>query len=102
MWKFIDSSKANKFKNLMDISKTLWKFIFIVYKSHWNALYIDNNTTLKNKVKSQFSSWVMNNPVSNKDKDIVKSTFVSFIPLPILAFKFFRKIKKLGLKKFYT
>jgi len=53
----------------------------------------------------------MNNPVSNKGKDIVKPTFVSSISLLILAktpkkvkeiSKFFRKIKKLGLKKFYT
>jgi len=53
----------------------------------------------------------MNNLVSNKGKDVAKPTFVSSIPFPISAktlkkvkeiFKFFRKIKKLSLKKFYT
>ena len=117
MWKFIagksiDNSKANNFKNLMGMGKALWKFISMVYELHWDALYMDNNNmTLRNKVKSQFSPQVMNNPVPNKGKDIAKPTFVSSIPLPILAkipkevkeiSKFFKKIEKPGLKKSYT
>jgi len=53
----------------------------------------------------------MNNLVPNKDKDVVKPTFVSFISLLISAkmpkevkeiSKFFKKIKKHSLKKSYT
>jgi len=86
------------------MGKALWKFISMVYESHWDALYVDNNNmTLRNKVKSQFSPRVMNNPVPNKGKDVAKPTFVSSIPPPILAkmlkevkeiSKFFKKIEK--------
>ena len=54
--KSINSSKANDFKDLMGMGKALWEFISMVYKSHWDALYVNNNNmTLRNKVKSQFS-----------------------------------------------
>jgi len=40
----------------MGMGKALWEFISIVHESHWDALYVDNNNmTLRNKVKSQFS-----------------------------------------------
>ena len=50
-------------------------------------MYADNNnTTLRNKVKSKFSSQARNiQTLSNKGKDVVKPTFVSAILSPILA-----------------
>ena len=91
MWKYIasksiDSNKANDIKDLMGMGKAIWKFISTVYKSHWDMLYVDNNNmTLWNKVKSKFASQVKYPQALNKDKDIAKPTFVSFIPSPILA-----------------
>jgi len=40
----------------MGMDKALWEFISMVYESYWDVLYVDNNNmTLRNKVKLQFS-----------------------------------------------
>ena len=84
----------------------------MVYKSHWDVLYVNNNnTTLRNKVKSKFASQVKYSQALNKGKDIAKPTFVSFILPPIPAklskevkeiSKFFKKIEKPITKKSYA
>ena len=66
IWKFIagksiNGNKANNLKDLNGMGKAIWEFISIVYNSHWNSLYIDNNnTTFRSKVKSKFSPQVKN------------------------------------------
>ena len=77
------------------------------------SLYIDNNnTTIRSKIKSKFSPQVKNiQPMSNKDKEVVKPTYVSAIPPPIPAksskevkkiSKYFKKIKKPTMNKLYA
>ena len=59
--KSINSDKANNIKDMNSMGKAIWKFISMVYDSHWNSLYIDNNnTTLRSKIKSKFSPQVKN------------------------------------------
>ena len=49
--KSINGDKANDFKDLSGMGKSIWEFISSVYDSHWDALFVDeNNTTLRNKV----------------------------------------------------
>ena len=110
--KSINSDKANNFKDLSGMGKSIWEFISSVYNLHWDALFVDkNNITLRNKVKSKFASQVKVPQTLNKGKDIPKPTFVSFIPPLILAkspkevkeiSKFFNKIKKPTMKKLYV
>ena len=110
MWKYItgksiESDKANNFKDLSGMSKFIWEFISVVYKLYWDALYVDdNNTTLRNKVKSKFSPQSRLPQISNKDKDVPKPTFISSI-LPSISAKSpkeVKKIKKPITKKLYT
>ena len=52
--KFINGDKANDFKDLSGMDKSIWKFISSVYNLHWDVLFVDeNNMTLRNKVKSK-------------------------------------------------
>ena len=54
--KSIDNNKANKVKDLEDIGKAMWEFIFTIYEAHWDNLFVnDNKTTFRNKVKSKFN-----------------------------------------------
>ena len=110
--KSINSDKANNFKDLSGMGKSIWEIISLVYNLHWDALFVDkNNITLRNKVKSKFAPQVKVPQTLNKGKDIPKPTFVSFIPSLILAkspkevkeiSKFFNKIKKPTMKKLYV
>ena len=111
--KSIDNNKANDVKDLNGMGKAIWEFISVVYDSHWDALYADNNNiTFKNKVKSKFSPQARNIQIpSNKDKDVVKPMFVSAISPPIPAkspkkvkeiLKFFKKIEKPTMNKSYA
>jgi len=88
------------------MGKAIWEFISVVYNSHWDALYADNNNmTFRNKVKSKFSSKARNiqTPL-NKGQDVVKPTFVSAIPPPILAKspKEVKEIEKPTMNKLYA
>ena len=59
--KSINGNKANNLKDLNGMGKAIWEFISIVYNSHWNSLYVDNNnTTFRSKVKFKFSPQVKN------------------------------------------
>jgi len=110
--KFINGDKANNFKDLSGMGKSIWEFISLVYDLHWDALFVDeNNMTLRNKVKSKFAPQVKLPQTSNKGEDMPKPTFVSSISPPILAkspkevkkiSKFFKKIKKPTMKKSYA
>ena len=110
--KSINGDKANNFKDLSGMGKSIWEFISSVYNLHWDVLFVDeNNTTLRNKVKLKFASQVKFPQTSNKGKDTPKPTFVSSIPPPIPAkspkevkeiSKFFKKIKKPTTKKSYV
>ena len=105
-------TKLMIFKDLSGMGKSIWEFISSVYDSHWDALFVDeNNTTLRNKVKSKFAPQVKFPQTSNKGKDTPKPTFVSSIPPPIPAkspkevkeiSKLFKKIKKPTMKKSYA
>jgi len=79
--KSIDSN-PNNIKNLEGVGKAVYKFLSSIYNSHWDGLYIDNtNTTFRNKVSFKFTPQVLKNSnVNNKDKDMLKPTFISFIP----------------------
>ena len=110
--KLIDGTKANEVKDLIGIGKALWEFISMVYESHWDALYTDdNNTSLRSKISLKFIPQVKNIPALGKSKDVAKLTFVLSIPPPILAktlkevreiSKFFKKIGNSALKKSYA
>ena len=110
--KSINGNKANNFKNLSGMGKSIWEFISLVYELHLDVLFVDeNNTTLRNKVKSKFAPQVKISQTLNKGKDMLKPTFVSSISPPILAksskevkeiSKFFKKIKKPTTKKSYV
>jgi len=83
--KTINDDKANNIKDLEDIGKVAWEFISTIYEAHWNSLFVDNSTSFRNKVKSKFNPQVIKTPVNNKEKETVKSTFVSPLSLSILA-----------------
>ena len=80
--KLIDSN-PNNIKDLEGVGKVVWEFLSSIYNSHWDGLYVDNtNTTFRNKVSSKFIPQVpKNSNVNNKDKDMIKPTFISSIPL---------------------
>ena len=109
--KSIDSVKANEVQDLIGMGKALWEFINAVYESQWDALFVENNTTFRSKVKAKFNPQTRKSPIPSNDKDTAKLTFVLPIPLSILAkllkeikeiSKYFKKIENLILKKFYS
>ena len=111
--KSINSNKANNVKDLEGMGKAIWDFISMVYNSHWNALYVNNNNmSFRSKVKFKFALQVKNTQVlSIKGKNAIKPTFVSAIPPSILAkltkevkeiLKYFKKIKKPAINKLYA
>ena len=110
--KSINDDKANDFKNLSGMGKSIWEFISSVYDSHWDTLFVDkNNMILRNKVKSKFAPQVKFPQTLNKGKDTPKPTFVSSISPSIPAkspnkvkeiSKFFKKIEKPTTKKLYV
>jgi len=109
--KSIKGAKANDLKDLMGMGKALWEFINMVYKSQWNVLYIDNNTTFRSKVKAKFNPQIKKTFASSKSKKVVKLTYVLPISLPIPAklskevkeiSKYFKKIENPTPKKSYA
>jgi len=88
------------------------RFISFLYKAHWENLVVDNtNMSFRNKVKSKFSPQIVKEPSNNKDKNSVKPSYISSLPLPILAkslkevdeiSKFFKKNPTSIQKKSYT
>ena len=110
--KSIDNSNPNNVKDLEGIGKAVWEFLSSIYNSHWDKLYIDDsNTTFRNKVKSKFISQVPKNLTNNKEKEIVKPTFISPLSSPILAklqkevnelLKYFKKNTNILQKKLYV
>ena len=83
----------------------------MVYESQWDALYINNNTSFRSKVKKKFSPQIKKTPASDKRKEIIKLTYVSPISPPIPAksskeikeiSKYFKKIENPTSKKSYT
>ena len=110
--KSIDNNKANDVQDLVSIGKAAWKFLSAFYKSYWDNLFVnDSNTFFRNKIKSKFSPQVNQPQTNGKGKKIVKPTFVSTLPPPILAklpkevneiSKYFKKNEKQLLKKIYT
>ena len=84
--KSIENSGANDVEDFKGMGKAMWEFIFIIYDSYWDSFFVDdNNTTFKNKVKSQFSPQVIKPKTSSKGKEMVKPVFVSSLPPPIPA-----------------
>jgi len=84
--KSIKNSGANDVEDFKGMGKAMWEFISAIYDSHWDIFFVDdNNTTFRNKVKSQFSPQVIKPKASSKGKETVKPAFVSSFPPPILA-----------------
>jgi len=81
----INSAKANKVQDIMGMGKALWEFINAVYKSQWDTLFVENNTTFRSKFKAKFSPQTRKTTLPSNNKNTAKPTFVSHIPLPILA-----------------
>ena len=88
----------------------MWKFIFALYKSKWDSLIVDNNTSFRNKVSAKFTSKIngvnINKNKSGKSSDLL-ATFNKLSP-PILAkspkevnkiSKYFKKNHQSGEKK---
>ena len=108
----IEIDKANEIKDLEGIGKAIWEFISIIYKAHWNNLFMDNNkTTFRNKVKSKFNLQHARLQVNNKEKETAKPTFILPLSLPIPAksqkkvnklLKYFKKNNKPLQKKSYA
>ena len=78
--KLIDSN-PNSIKDLKNVGKVVWEFLSSIYNSYWDGLYIDDtNTIFRNKVSYKFTSQVPKNlNINNKDKKVVKPTFISSI-----------------------
>ena len=105
------NANPNDVKNLDSIGKEIWKFLSVVYNSHWDGLQVDDSkTSFRNKVKSKFNPQVLKSQANNKDKKTVKPTYVSPLSSPILAktpkevnevSKYFKKIDS-PQKKSYT
>ena len=105
------SANPNNVKNLESISKELQQFLSVVYELHQDSLHMNDTKTLfRNKVKSKFNLQVSKTLANNKGKKMVKPTYVSSLPLPILAkmpkevnkiSKYFKKVDMLQ-KKSYT
>ena len=110
--KTINDDKANNIKDLEDIGEVAWEFISAIYEAHWNSLFVDNSkTSFRNKVKSKFNPQVIKTPVNNKEKEIVKPTFISPLSPPIPAklpkevnkiSRYFKKNEKQPQKKSYA
>jgi len=81
------NNDPNNIKDLKGVGKVVWEFLSSIYDLHWDGLYIDNtNTIFKNKVSSKFTSQVSKNlNINNKEKEMVKPTFISPISPPIPA-----------------
>jgi len=84
--KSIKNSGANDVEDFKGMGKAMWEFISTIYDSHWDSFFVDdNNTTFRNKVKSQFSPQVIKPKALSKGKEMVKPAFVSSLPPSILA-----------------
>ena len=89
-----------------------WGFISSLYEAHWDNLFVDDqNTSLRNKVKSKFSLQAFKELNTSKGKNMVKSSYVSPLPPPIPAkspkkvneiSKYFKKNLSSTQKKSYT
>jgi len=83
----------------------------VVYDSHWNGLQVDDSKiSFRNKVKSKFNPQIPKAQANNKDKEMVKPTYVSPLFPPILVktpkevnevSKYFKNINSFQ-KKSYT
>ena len=63
---------------------------------HWDKLYVDKaNTIFRNKVKSKFTSQVPKSTNNNKNKEIVKPTFIFSIS-PLIPDKLQKKVNELS------
>jgi len=99
--KTIKNNSANNINDFKDMGKSLWEFIFTIYNSHWDNLFVDDNQmTFRSKVKSKFNPQINKPKISVKGKEMVKPTFISVLPHSILAklqkevneiLKFFKK-----------
>ena len=110
--KTIKNNSANNINDFKDMGKSLWEFIFTIYNSHWDNLFVDDNQmTFRSKVKSKFNPQINKPKISVKGKEMVKPTFISVLPHSILAklqkevneiLKFFKKTNSSTLTKSYA
>jgi len=83
----------------------------VVYKSQWNSLFVENNTTFRSKVKAKFNPQPRKSPFPSNNKDAAKLTYVLPMPPPIPAksskevkeiSKYFKKTENPTSKKSYA
>ena len=80
--KQVNGKEVNDLKDFNGMGNAIWNFILLVYKTKWDALYMDNNTnTLRAKISSKFTLRVMPNKNNNK-KEIAKLVPVSIEKVP--------------------
>jgi len=83
--KSIIKENPNNIKDLEGIGKAVWDFLSAIYDLHWDGLYVDNSKmSFRSKVKSKFNPQIIRTLVNNKDKELVKPTYVSPLSSPIL------------------
>ena len=94
--KIIKGNNANSIKDFKGIGKVVWEFILSLYKVYWDSLVVNNtNISFRNKVKSKFSPQVSKKLTSNKDKNMVKSFYISILSSPILV-KLLKEINEIS------
>ena len=83
-------------RTLKVLAKQYEGLFLSLYEAHWNRLIVDNtNMLFRNKVKSKFSSQVSKELANNKDKNIVKYSYVSTLLSSIPA-KSPKKVNKIS------
>ena len=99
IWDKSINNNPNNIKDLEGVRKAAWEFLSLFYDLHWDGLYIDNNNTMfRNKIKSKFTPQVSKLVNNNKDKEVVKPTFISLIP-PLISAKSQKEVS--GLSKYF-
>ena len=94
--KVINGDKANNVKDLKSVRKVAWGFITALYKSHWHGFLVDStNRFFRNNVKSKFSSQIIKETNTNKDKNLASTLYVFSLP-PLISAKMAKKINEIS------
>ena len=95
--KKFDMTKSNEVKDLQDIGKAAWKFVFAFYKAGWDSLVTDiYNNTFKQNIS--FYCTLKTNPVKSgksKEKDTDKLASIERLPPPIPT-KTFKEVNEIS------
>ena len=76
--KSIKGDKANDIKNLKRVRKAVWRFITVLYNSHWDSLIVDGtDRSFRNNIKYKFSSQVIKDSTKSKKSNVANLSYVS-------------------------